>query len=82
MIKTDRYRENVIDIEHNDQKYSINLHNIASELYENYGTEGSDQLELYKVNESVSLFFDYLSFDVIDEEINYISFDGYVLIKD
>lgn len=72
----------ILTIEHNGKFYYVDLKEIAKNLYAQYGTENSE-LELYKVDENISLYFTRLNFsmDMNNGEIRYCDFGGFVLSK-
>ncbi len=72
--------DDTITFMHNNQQYQINTKEIAQELYDQFGTE-QIKLELYKVDESVALYFDSLSGDAEENVVTYHHFNGYALIK-
>lgn len=80
MIDSNYYYEDVFEVEHDGKKYSIDLKQISKQLYDQYG-EGNKELDLYKVDENVSLYFRNLHITVDNGEITYISFNGYALLK-
>ncbi len=80
MIKTYVYND-VLTVDHNGQQYNINLHDLAQELYQQYGTE-QHELDIYQVNENVGLYMVSFTADLEDGNVTYCSFSGYVLLKD
>ena len=80
MIDTSYYYEDVFEVEHDGKKYNIDLKQISKQLYDQYG-EGNKELDLYIVDENISLYFSNLQITVDNGEITYIYFDGYALLK-
>lgn len=80
MINMDYYYGEVLEVEHDGNKYTIDLKQIAKQLYDQYGAEKND-MDIYKVDENVSLYFANFHFDIENDEVKYCNFDGYVLLK-
>jgi len=80
MINTNYYHGETYEFEHNGQKYSIDLKQMAKDLYDQHGTEKND-MEIYKVDENISLYFTNFHFKIENDEVNYCSLEGYVLLK-
>lgn len=75
------YYNNIINVKHNDQSYDIDLKEIGRNLYAQYG-ESEDKLDLYIVNENISLYFSHFGFTIKNDEIFHCYFDGCVFLKD
>ncbi len=73
--------DDIIKIEHNNKQYDIDLKQIAKTLYDKYDTEKSE-LDIYKVNENIALYFTNFNFTIDNDNVTYCYFSGYVLIKD
>ena len=71
----------VLSLEHNGQQYEINVEELAQELYNQYGAN-QHEMELYKVNENVSLYFLHFSVELENDVVSYCNFNGYVFLKD
>ena len=80
MVKFEYYSE-FIELEHKGKTYSINPNDIANKLYKKYG-EDSSEVELYKINEDIALYFEWFSFEVRNNEATDSSLEGYFLLKD
>ncbi len=72
---------NIITLDHNGQQYTIDVEELAQELYNQYGA-GQRELDLYQVNENVALYFDYFSVSLDNKNVSYCSITGYALLKD
>ncbi|MBE7019388.1 MAG: DUF4153 domain-containing protein [Ruminococcaceae bacterium] len=70
----------VLSLEHNGQQYEINVEELAQELYNQYGAN-QHEMELYKVNENVSLYFLHFSVELENDVVSYCNFNGYVFLK-
>ena len=80
MISANYYDEDVFEVEYDGKKYSINLKQIGNQLYEEYG-ESNHEIDLYEVDENTGLYFKDFHITMENDEITYISFNGYVLLK-
>ncbi len=76
------YSANPVPLHHNGQAYEIDMHQVAREIYKQYGSE-SYELDLYQVNENITLYLEDFSFDINTEteEITYYYFQGCALLK-
>lgn len=70
----------ILSLEHNGQQYEINVKELARELYHQYGTS-QEEMELYEVNEHVSLYFLHFSVELENEVVSYANFNGYIFLK-
>ncbi len=80
MVKCYTY-DDVLKFEHNGQNYRIDLKELGKALYDTYGTS-NEELDIYKIDENVSLYFKSLSCEIDGDEVVYCYFDGYALLKD
>ena len=72
--------DDIIVFDNNGEQVTINLKEIAKELYTQYGDE-QKELDIYMINESIGLYLRSFNFDLVDNEIQYCYFNGYVFIK-
>ncbi|MBO5408261.1 MAG: DUF4153 domain-containing protein [Clostridia bacterium] len=79
MLRLHGYND-ILSFEHNATSYEINIIEVAQALYDQYGTD-QYELELYKVNENMALYIEFLYTDIEDDLVTNTSFDGYALIK-
>ncbi len=70
----------MLNFEHNGQQYQINVNDIAQELYDQYG-ESQYELELYQVDENVSLYFSSFTVDTQNGLVYGAYINGVALIK-
>lgn len=80
MIDTDYYQGDIWEIEHEGKYYSVNLKELAKEIYDQYGVSKND-MDIYEVDENIGLYFQNFSFSIENDIIDYYSFNGYVMIK-
>lgn len=70
-----------VNIDYKGQQYNIDLKKIAKILYDQYGNEETE-LDIYTVDENISLYFTNFSFEIDNSEVSYCHFNGYALLKD
>ena len=80
IIKIDDRYSKVAKFEHNGQTREIDLTDFAKELISQ--KESGAKLDLYVVDEKTALYFSRLTVDTKYDDVSYISFDGFVLIKE
>lgn len=79
MMQVNDYRD-TLTFEHNGKTYELNLCDIAQELYNQYG-ESQENLEPYKIDDNVSIYFSSLSADLENELVYSTYCEGFALIK-
>lgn len=79
MVKIDSDRD-IISIENNGRQFDIDIREVAKNLYAQYGSDCFD-IDLYVVNENISLYISHFYFLIENDEITYCYLSGYALLK-